>query len=479
MKNDVKLIVIKCMGILIALVNQLIFSKVIGIEAYGTYTLFLTWINIFSIIIILGNDKLILKYLSKFFIEKDNVKYHSILNKVSKMVLLNCLIFVAVTNLVPLKFWKNTILPNTVTHNTWLLIITGTVFLSIYTILDNFLISILKIKQSAFFTQFFQKLLFLLFTVVIYFTLRKYINRQYIIVISMILSYLALILTVVFINKKFIFIKEKEIVRLDIRNDNMFLYLGSINYFLLTQIDKIFISKYSTNAILGIYGLSSTLSQLVGFSTILYAKFLPRISYFISNNNYKQLNEEFKDVTLKALMISIPFITYIILFSNLVLLFFGKSYASGAVILIILMVGQIISCYTGPNGSLLVYGSYSKMDFFNSCIAVFVNIAANIFGFKLFGIAGIAIGTCFSLAVVNIIKVIQVKMVYKLFPYSIDMIIVSFISFISFFLIKIFEIKFTNIIFRIGINFIIGMIIYIILLSIIYRKKILTMINKR
>ena len=76
MKKDLRLSSIKVFGLLLGFGLQVFFTKVIGPKEYGLYVLFTTWTNFLSLILILGFDRVIIKQLGYFYIQKKKGEFY-------------------------------------------------------------------------------------------------------------------------------------------------------------------------------------------------------------------------------------------------------------------------------------------------------------------------------------------------------------------------------------------------------------------
>ena len=166
---------------------------------------------------------------------------------------------------------------------------------------------------------------------------------------------------------------------------------------------------------------------------------------------------DFKAIVRNALLIALPLIGFILVFAEDVLLFFGERYVQGALILRVLIVGQMFNYYTGPNGNLLINGRHSKIDFYNTCAILVLSLILNYFGYKLYGVLGVAVATSIGIMLINIVKVIEVKIFYKIFPYEVENILLTIIIVFSFFIIKTLNINIHNLIFKLITNFSLGL----------------------
>jgi len=149
----------------------------------------------------------------------------------------------------------------------------------------------------------------------------------------------------------------------------------------------------------------------------------------------------------------LPLMMFILVYTNDILLFFGEKYTAGTNILRVLIWGQMVNFLTGPCGNLLNHGRHSKIDFVNSLVIVILTLVLVIEGYKYYGVIGVAAATSLGIMLINIVKVIEVKIFYKIFPYEFKNILLTLAVFVSFYCIKMININIQNLILRLFINF--------------------------
>ncbi|HXL56037.1 MAG TPA: oligosaccharide flippase family protein [Chitinophagaceae bacterium] len=475
MKKDLKLSSIKVIGLVLGFALQVYFTKVIGVKEYGLYVLFTTWTNFLSLVLILGYDRVIIKQLGYFYIQRIKGKFRSTLDKLMIFVLLNSLIFLLIAFFIPQKFLTNSFFSKDLLRSSWLLIAAGTVTFTLFDLLGKILSAIQRVELTILRSEVIYK--FILFiTVIVFFFYFKTIAGINLIVVGVIFAHITTLLIFTFIvdrkkMQQYFAIKKEKI---SLGKENYVFFFTGLNYYAINQIDKLFLGKYESLETLGVYGLVTTLIGIMSFSTIVYQRFLPKISNYFRTNNIKGLEEDFKTTCRNSLMIALPFMMFILVYTNDILLFFGEKYASGATILRVLIWGQMMNFLTGPCGNLLVHGKYSKIDFANSMIIVALTIVLVIVGYRYYGVVGVAAATSFGMMLINIVKVIEVKIFYKIFPYEIKNIILTLIVFFSFYFIKMIHINIQSLVPRLFTNFSLSLLTALLAIAILYvlqRKK--------
>ncbi len=128
----------------------------------------------------------------------------------------------------------------------------------------------------------------------------------------------------------------------------------------------------------------------------------------------------FKVVTNWVIIFSLPICLIAILFSRPLLGISGDSFLAAWPLLVVLSVGSMVNAGTGSVGYILLMTGHQKHSFINSLTAVIINIILGIILTKLHGALGTAIATGLALAIVNLMRLLQVRLLLKIHPYRWD-----------------------------------------------------------
>ncbi len=196
-------------------------------------------------------------------------------------------------------------------------------------------------------------------------------------------------------------------------------FLTGLSYLLLTYTDRIMLGYFGKASDVGIYNAATTVAlQLPIFLTAFISIFMPLVSDLYHKRNLEELNALFKTTTRWIFLLSIPIFLIVMAFPRFIMLAFGSSYISGAVILEILAVAQLINISTGPVGMVLKMTGRQDLDLLNGVVLVVLNIVLNLWLIPIYGVRGAAFATCFSIAMMHILRLIEVFRFLKLFPYD-------------------------------------------------------------
>ncbi len=171
---------------------------------------------------------------------------------------------------------------------------------------------------------------------------------------------------------------------------------GGLAFMILNLTDRIMLRFLDSTAQLGIYDIALRLSNLSLLGILsLNAIAEPKFAEFFAQNAMGQLRQFVKRMTLIGLLIAIPVIGVLGLFSDFWLGFFGKEgdFLSGRASLYILLLGQLISVACGAVLILLNMTGHQRSVQTILITAALLNVILNAILIPRWGIAGAAWAT--------------------------------------------------------------------------------------
>ncbi len=97
---------------------------------------------------------------------------------------------------------------------------------------------------------------------------------------------------------------------------------------------------------------------------------------------------------------------------------FGDEFVAGRLVLQVLALGIFFNVAVGPIGWFIVLTGRSYLSLINSLVALLVNISVTFFLTTKFGIIGAAIAILLGLLVINVMRLIQIKSIFGIHPFS-------------------------------------------------------------
>lgn len=375
--------------------------------------MFITYTTVLSIVPILGMDRNLIKEVAKVL--NDKSKANSLLQFSLKVSILITIVLSIIVHLVKGKI---SIPVNAINIFLWMLVIK--VFT---TILDGFLqgqgLVVAVTLQNIVFNNILKVILF-------FFMIRHRIDGLHAALYSFIVSEIIIIILKSVSIKKLlgehlvlkIMLTENE--KKEFVKYSVTVALISGIGLLLQNIDKIMISEYLDLQSVGIYKVSQNYTSLIKVFITPFIAFWPIISKLYSENNIKAIEIEMKKIVWIMTYLVTPMFFIFLFLGDKLLLVFGEAYVSNEakVMLIILAFSFLIDALSGPIGSILTMTNYAKYILYNNIISLFLNIVLNYILIKVYGIIGVAIGTGISIIANNLISIIEVKVLLRIFSYN-------------------------------------------------------------
>lgn len=198
-------------------------------------------------------------------------------------------------------------------------------------------------------------------------------------------------------------------------------------------IDTLMLGYFLTAADVGIYRASiSTAALLMIVPGSLGAIFFPVITEFYSRGEREELENTVVAVTKWILMITLPLVLLMMLFSEQVLyILYGAEYVAGALVLCILGFGYLLISVFNPTNQLIQVIGRTKLIMVNMSVGAALCIILNLWLIPIYGINGAAIATGISLLTVNALAFGEVFVITRIQPMKLNYVKIFFASFIS------------------------------------------------
>ena len=202
-----------------------------------------------------------------------------------------------------------------------------------------------------------------------------------------------------------------------------FNFLTTIIDTVLDSIDTVLLAVFGVpKSQIGQYGAAIRMNTFISLPLVsLNNIFAPTIAELHSKGKRTELEAMFKIVTKWCITFSLPIFLVIALFSPYVLGLSGPSFVVAWPLAIAFALGGMANAGTGAVGYMLLMTGYQKLSFLNSMVSVVVNVVLGIILTPRYGAMGTAISTGLALAVLNLMRLLQVRVLLKMHPYRWDM----------------------------------------------------------
>ena len=187
------------------------------------------------------------------------------------------------------------------------------------------------------------------------------------------------------------------------------------------DIYSILVGSLAALASTGIFVASQ---QVAGVSTtIIFAMnqvYAPMGSDLYLQGRASELEGLFKSIAKWSFTLGFPLFCFQIGFPKEILTLFGKSFVEQSFILVFLSVGNLLSFGTGPSATTLLIAGRARMTLINNVSTIGGEVILAIWLIPAYGLLGAGIARVIGVAVNNLIRVIQVRVILGFWPYRLD-----------------------------------------------------------
>lgn len=183
--------------------------------------------------------------------------------------------------------------------------------------------------------------------------------------------------------------------------------------------DTLLLGHFADASLVGVYTVATRIMSLAIFVMApINAAFAPHFAHHLHRKDHTEAGQLYRASTGWVLRLSAPAFAVIVLFPDELLRFFGSEYAAGALVTLILAVGQFINALTGPCGTALNMAGHVRLNLANNAAVLALNVGLNLWLIPQWGAEGAAVAWSVSLGLVNLARLVQVHRIVHAWPFG-------------------------------------------------------------
>lgn len=200
------------------------------------------------------------------------------------------------------------------------------------------------------------------------------------------------------------------------------LAIGSAVFLLLAQLDILMIGYFLSSVDVGYYRAVQPLKTAAMFALGAFTFFfLPAATEYFEDGDLEKLSELFTISTKWALLITIPLILTLGIFSeSVVRVFFGVEFLPSASVLSILVFGLFFRAVSGLDGDMVKAIDRPQVELYSGVVGLLVNFFLNFVLIPRIGINGAAVATVVGYIVYNSMELILIYRTVGASPVSLN-----------------------------------------------------------
>ncbi|WP_264555310.1 flippase [Halocatena marina] len=187
------------------------------------------------------------------------------------------------------------------------------------------------------------------------------------------------------------------------------LIIASTMNMIHANIDVFILGFFQSTGEIGVYTAVYPLSKLlkVGLTTFGFL-FMPLISELHSNGERGEMRRTYQIVSKWVLLMTLPVLLVYLTYPDIVIRYtFGPEYISGGLPLAVLSIGFFAHTVSGPSGDTLTAQGKSKLVMIDNIVVAVVNVGLNLILVPRYSVLGAAIATTVAFLAMNSLYVIQ------------------------------------------------------------------------
>lgn len=209
----------------------------------------------------------------------------------------------------------------------------------------------------------------------------------------------------------------KRVIRI-IFTYGVFTLLNNLSYLVLSSIDSLMVAKMIDLGAAGIYTTMIFITSVLLIPYRSIAKIAaPVIAGYFKSRSFREMEDLYRRSSGSNLVIGGGL--FILLWVNIdsILSFMPSEYAAGKYVFLLLGIGRLFDIASGVNGVILLTSKKYRYDLIFSLSLVLLAFITNIIFIPLFGMNGAALASMISLIIFNLMRILFVKVQFRMQPF--------------------------------------------------------------
>lgn len=182
--------------------------------------------------------------------------------------------------------------------------------------------------------------------------------------------------------------------------------------------DIVMLGIWTATDQVALYSTAARVAMLVSFPLVAISTISsPMLAGLHAAGDRANLRQVTRATTAVSMLIALPVAALFWLYPKYPLLLFGKEFVPASTTLALLTLGHCVNVATGPVGNLLMLTGHEKLMRNNIAASSVINVLLNMALIPNFGIAGAAVATAISLAIMNVASLFLVYRELGVFPF--------------------------------------------------------------
>jgi O-antigen/teichoic acid export membrane protein len=183
----------------------------------------------------------------------------------------------------------------------------------------------------------------------------------------------------------------------------------------------------------GVYAAASRYLTVAAMAAVAIRQVLaPKLSELLARRSSERAAAAYQSTTAWMVAINWPIYLVLLTFGPALLAVFGRDFAGGEVVLVVLAAAMLVATAVGPVDVVLLMGGGSAWNLVNTVVALAANLALNVALIPRWGLAGAAVASAAGTLLNNLLPLVQVWRSMGLHPFGAGVGVAAALSAVSF-----------------------------------------------
>lgn len=320
---------------------------------------------------------------------------------------------------------------------TYILYVIPFIFSILYfTILDSYYKMLHNVILGSFFKEVIQRIIILIGLVLFNYTIFQFSDFVLLYLLAFLIPVIALfaaIMSKISFSFKSLFIHIEKNLKINMIDVGLFGILGTFAGVVTINIDRIMVERLAGLSNTGIY----TIAFFFGSLVVLPSRSLMKISSAFISEAWKSKDEEklqiiFHKSTITQLIIGLLLLVGIWGNIHNILKILPPEYEAGKYVILFIGLAYLSDMFVGVSLSILATSKHYRYQTYVMMLQIILIVGTNFIFIPIYGIVGAAIASCLSKILINIIRIIVIKVKLNLYPYTLNHIYILLLATITY-----------------------------------------------
>ena len=400
-----------------------ILARLLGASGYGLYNLSVSMLWLASGLALVGLDIAMVRYVAVFSARRDEAGLWGALQMgLGITTLLSVLIGIALYFLAyPIavqRFHEPTLAP------LLRLVSLFVPFLTLSTVAGAATQGFKKMQYAAISRDIVQPLIRLLLVVGL--ALLAELNAAGALLILGLAVAVAAVMLLYFLNKLFQLKRPLGAARRDtgeIMRFSLSVYMTDLMTLFQENVQTLLLGALNTVINVGRFAVANQIN-LIGnmFQASITTAVRPIIAQLHDQGERAQMGRIYQTATKWMITVNLPLFLIVVLFPQPILSIFGRSFVNASTALVILATANMIDIGTGMCGAVIDMTGYTVLKLVNAIVQLLLSLGLSILLIPTWGIVGAAAAVLIGLSAINILRLLEVFVLFRLLPYNLSII---------------------------------------------------------